>query len=71
MGLGRLRSNLIIHTNLHKPNDKLVSAELEHFGAWTSHGQTQTHKTHHSPVLKETTTFPLTVYFVPGHGTNT
>jgi hypothetical protein len=25
-GLGRLTSNLIIHTYLHKPNNKLVSA---------------------------------------------
>jgi hypothetical protein len=25
-GLGRLTSNSIIHTNLHKPNNKLVSA---------------------------------------------
>jgi len=29
------------------------------FGAWTSHEQTQTHKTHHSPNLGEATTFPL------------
>ncbi len=25
-GLGRLISNLVIHTDLHKPNNKLVSA---------------------------------------------
>jgi hypothetical protein len=25
MGLGRLTSNSIIHTNLHKPNNKLVN----------------------------------------------
>jgi hypothetical protein len=25
-GLGRVRSVLIIHTNLHKPNNKLVNA---------------------------------------------
>jgi hypothetical protein len=30
-----------------------------------------THKTHHSLDLREATTFPLIVYFVPGHGTNT
>jgi hypothetical protein len=36
-----------------------------------SHGQTQTYKTHHSPDLGEATTFPLIVYFVPSHGTNT
>ncbi len=31
MGLGRLTNNLFTHTNLHKPNNKLVSAQLEHF----------------------------------------
>jgi len=36
-----------------------------------SHGQTQTHKTHHDLDLGEATTFPLIVYFVPGHETNT
>jgi hypothetical protein len=29
--------------------------------------QTQIHKTHHGPNLKEPTTFPFIVYFVPGH----
>jgi len=37
------------------------------FGARTSHGQTQTHKTHHGLDLGEATTFPLIVYFVPFH----
>jgi len=36
-GLRRLTSNSITHTNLHKPNNKLVSVWLEHFGARTSH----------------------------------
>jgi hypothetical protein len=36
-----------------------------------SHGQIRTHKTHHSPNLGEATTFPLIIYFVPGHGTST
>ncbi len=40
---------------------------LSTFGATTSHGQTRTHKTHHSPNLGETTTFPFIVYFVPLH----
>jgi len=40
---------------------------LSTFGAKTSHMQTQTHKTHHSSDLGETTTFPLIVYFVPLH----
>jgi hypothetical protein len=30
-GLGRLTSKSIIHADLHNPNKKLVSAELEHF----------------------------------------
>ncbi len=37
------------------------------FGAKTSHKQTQTHKTHHTPDLGEATTFPLIAYFVPLH----
>jgi hypothetical protein len=41
------------------------------FGARTSHGQTRTHKIHHSSNLGEATTFPLIVYFVPSHETNT
>jgi hypothetical protein len=30
-GLGQVASGLIIHTNIHKLNNKLVSAWLEHF----------------------------------------
>jgi hypothetical protein len=30
-GLGKLTSNSITHTDLHKPNNKLVSALVEHF----------------------------------------
>jgi len=37
------------------------------FGARTSHGQTRTHKTHHSPNLGEATTFSLIVYYVLLH----
>ncbi len=29
-GLGKLTSNSIIHTDLHKPNNMLVNAWLEH-----------------------------------------
>jgi len=71
MGLGRLISNSLTHTDLHKPNNKLVSVWLEHFRAQTSHRQTQTHKIHHGLDLGEATTFPLIVYSMPGHGTNT
>jgi hypothetical protein len=31
MKLGRVTSGSIIHADLHKPNNKLVSAKLEHF----------------------------------------
>jgi hypothetical protein len=41
------------------------------FDAWTSHGQTWTHKIHHDPDLGEATTFPFIVFFVPGHGAST
>jgi len=57
--------------DLHKPNNKLVSVLLKHFGARTNHGQTWTYKTHRDPDLGEATTFPLIIYFVPDHGTNT
>ncbi len=70
-GSKRLTSNLITHTNLHKPNNKLVSVWLEHFGALISHGQTQTHKTHHGLELGEATTFTLIIYSMHGHETNT
>jgi len=70
-GLGRLTSNSITHTDLHKPNNELISAQLEHFGAQTNHNQTQTHKIHHGPNLREATTFPFIIYYVPNHGTNT
>ncbi len=70
MGLGRLTSNSLTHLDLRKSNNKLVSAWLEHFGVMTSHGQTWTHKNHHGSNLGEATTFPLIVYFVPGHKTS-
>jgi hypothetical protein len=44
---------------------------LSIFGAQMSHKQTQTHKTHHGQNLKEASTFPIIVFFVPGHMANT
>jgi hypothetical protein len=44
---------------------------LSTFGARTSHGQTWIHKTHHDLDLREAITFPLIIYYVPGHGANT
>ncbi len=59
MGLGRLTSNLITHTGLHKLNNQLVSEQLQHFGARTNHGQTQIHKTHHDLDLGKPPPSPL------------
>ncbi len=41
---------------------------LSTFGVKIHHGQIRTHKIHHNPELGETTTFPLIVYSIPGHG---
>jgi hypothetical protein len=41
------------------------------FGEQMNHEQTRTHKTHHGSDLGEATTFPLIIYYVHGHGTNT
>jgi hypothetical protein len=71
MGLRRMTSGSIIHTYMHKLNNKLVSACWNTFSAWTSHGQTWTHKTHHGSDLGEATTFPLIIFFVPSHKANT
>jgi hypothetical protein len=30
LGLGKVTRSSIIHANMHKPNNKLVSVELEH-----------------------------------------
>ncbi len=38
------------------------------FGARTSHGHTQIHKTHRNPDLREATTFPIIVLYVACHG---
>jgi hypothetical protein len=70
-GLGRLISESITHIDLHKSNNKLVSAYLDTFGAQTNHEQTWTHKTHNDLDLGQTTTFPLIVFFVAGHGAST
>ncbi len=44
---------------------------LSAFGAWMNRGQTWTHKIHHNLDLGEATTFPLIIYSMPSHGTNT
>ncbi len=66
-GLGRMTSEPIIHMDLYKLNNQLVSASWNTFGAWTSHGHTWTHKTHHNSNWGEAINFPLMVFFVIGH----
>jgi hypothetical protein len=63
-GLGWMTSMSIIHTDLHKPNNKLVNACWNTFGAWMSHGHTWIHKIH----LGQATAFPLIVLSVINHG---
>jgi hypothetical protein len=41
------------------------------FGIQTNHMQTHIHKTHHGLDLGEATTFPIIVFSMLGHGTNT
>jgi hypothetical protein len=67
MGLGRMTSTYSLTRTCTKPNNKLVSALLEHFGVRMSHEQIWIHKTHHNSDLGEVTTFPLIVYYVPLH----
>ncbi len=51
MGIRKIDKQISTHIDLHKPNNKLVSAYLEHFGARTNHKQAQIHKTCHDPNL--------------------
>jgi hypothetical protein len=64
------KHQLLTQTCTNQTTSWLV-CNLSAFGARANHGQTRTHKTHHGLHLKEATTFPLIVYYVPGHGTNT
>jgi hypothetical protein len=73
LGMGTRKSDkhqLLTQTYTNQTTSWLVHI-LNIFDAWTNHGQTRTHRTHHNPNLGEATTFPLIVYFVPGHGTST
>jgi hypothetical protein len=66
-GLGRVISESIIHTNLHKPNNKLVSVWLELF--WCTNKPLTFTDSQNSPRLGlgETTTFPFIVFFFINH----
>jgi len=65
MGLSKLTSKSLTHTDLHKPNNRLVSAKMEHLWCTDKPRQTWTRNTHDNSDLREATTFPLIVYFVP------
>jgi len=68
MRLGRMTSTQsLTRTYTNQTTSRLVHS-WNTFGARTNHGQTQTHKIQHSPDFGEATTFPLIIYFVPGHG---
>ncbi len=69
-GLGRLTSKSITHMDMHKPN-KFVSAQLEHL--WCMDEPRADTNSQDSPRLGlgEATTFPLIVYYVPGHRAST
>jgi hypothetical protein len=67
-GLRKVTSGSIIHTDLHKPNNKWLMHSWSIFRARTSHMHTQTHKTHHDLDLGKATTFPLIPIFMISHG---
>ncbi len=68
---GRLKSNLLLTWTCINQTTSWLLHSWNMFGARKSHRQTRTHKTHHGLDLGETTTFPLIVYYVPGHGIST
>jgi len=67
MGLKRMINTYSFTWTCTNQTKNWLLHSLNTFGARTSHGQTQTHKTHHGLDLGEATTFPLIVYFVPLH----
>jgi hypothetical protein len=71
MGLGRVISKSIIHTDLHKSNKKLVSAKLKHF--WCMDESRANTDSQDSPQHEfgGSTTFPLIIFFMPDHGAST
>ncbi len=70
MGLGRMTNKHSYERAQNQTTSWLVHS-WSTFGAKKNHEQTQIHKTHHNSDSREATTFPLIVYFMPGHGTIT
>jgi hypothetical protein len=71
MRLGRAISGSIIHADLHKPNNKLVSVKLEHFWCMNEPRANMDSQDSPRPGLGESHHLPLLVYFVLGHETST
>jgi hypothetical protein len=71
MKLGRMTSKSTIHIDLHKPNNKLVSAWLEHF--WCMDKPQTNMDSQHSPWpgLEGSHHLPPIVFIMPGHKANT
>jgi hypothetical protein len=68
MGLGIMISDQSLTRTYTNQTTSWLMHSWNTFGARTKHRQTRIHKTHHSPNLREATTFPLIIYFVPNHG---
>jgi hypothetical protein len=68
MGLRGMTSNYSIMRICTNQITSWLAHNLSIFYARTSHGQPQTHKTHHGPDLGEATTFPPIVFFASLHG---
>jgi hypothetical protein len=69
MGLGRMTINQSLTKTFTNQTTSWLMHNCNTFGDKTNHGQTRTHKTHHSPYLGEATTFLLVVYYAGGHKT--
>jgi len=68
-GLGQVTSKSIIHNNLHKPNNKLVSAWLEHFWCMDKPWTYTNSQNSPWPRFGEATNFPFIVHSLPSHRT--
>jgi hypothetical protein len=71
MGLGRMISNQSFTWTCTNQTTSWLMHSKNTFGARMSHRQTRTPKTHHGVDLGEATTFPLIVYSMSSHMTNT
>jgi hypothetical protein len=67
MRLGRMTSTYSLTWTYTKSTTSWLVHCWSTFGVRTHHGQIRTHKTHQGSDLREATTFPLIVYFVPLH----